>query len=149
MKNQINLKILLNLFLVISPFLTIIIINESARISAKQKSTAKGLINTKETKLKQCTWKCHDNTKSFCIPTHQKNDNNFFYTKYNKDLFFSVIDMLKLNSGKTALGNKVYRLANLAILLIIIPFLILYFLIRSINMQIEINNFKKVKDAID
>ncbi len=80
----------------------------------------------------QCTWECHDNT-IHCKSNHLKFSNA--NTEYTDKVFFGIIGIL----GST--GD--YRLANIIFLVVMMPLLIWYLLIRSIQMQEEIIRLKK------
>ena len=117
------------------PFILIIIINESFRLSVKEQSYHKygfTTINSSDKISDKCTWNCHNNT-SYCKAHHVK----FLRNSFSKtdQLYYGEIKLLR------STGN--YGLANIAILVIFIPFLILYFFIKGLNIRYEIQKIKK------
>ena len=117
------------------PFILIIIINKSFRGSIKEspyKNYEFSTINSSNKILDKCTWNCHNNT-SYCKEHHVK----FLKNSFSKtdQLYFGEIKLLR------STGN--YGLANIAILVIFIPFLILYFFIKGFNIRNEIQKIKQ------
>ncbi len=114
-----------------------ILINEIVEQIIKEKSYSNhGItaINSVERNTNKCTWICHNNTV-FCKENHVKVLKPYF--QYTDTIYFGAISLLQ----KT--GN--YGLANIIFLVVLIPVLIWFFIIKSMNIQDEINklNFKQ------
>lgn len=127
-------KILRNISIFVFPFLLMIIINEIVRPTIKGKPhiySGQTAMNPGRGIKDRCSWKCHDKT-NYCIQHHVKSGKNFI--DYTSFIYFSVIEQLKK-------GN--YVLMNIIFLVLFIPFMIWYFLIKSLNIQDEINKIKK------
>lgn len=130
-------KHLRNITLLIFPFMLMVVINEVVRSTIKEKPyTAHDItaINSIEKTKDKCTWICHNNT-GFCKENHVKNLKPYF--KYTDTIYFGIISAFQ----KT--GN--YGLANIIFLVVLAPLLIWFFIIKSLNIQDEINKLKKQK----
>lgn len=117
------------------PFILMIIINESFRLSVKGHPYHKygfTTINSSDKIIDKCTWNCHNNTP-YCKEHHVKYLKNSF--SKTDQLYFGEIKLLR------STGN--YGLANIAILVIAIPFLILYFFIKGLYIRNEIQKIKQ------
>ena len=111
---------------------TMVLINEFARVRIKDAKLFKYHgINTIHPGMKRanrCTWICHNNT-SYCKNQHVKFDKiNFSFTDV---VYFGVIGILK--------GTGNYGLANIIILVILIPFSIIYMIVRGFQYKCESN----------
>ena len=87
--------------------------------------------NPKNGNPNQCTWQCHDDT-SFCKTNHVK-----FLTPYIKTVdpfYFGVINGLK-DTGNYVWGNIIF-------LVVIVPMMIYFLLIRVLDLRLEIKNIK-------
>jgi len=120
---------------VLLPFVLMIIINESFRLSVKEQPYHKygfTTINSSDRISNKCTWNCHNNT-SYCKEHHVK----FLKKSFSKtdQLYYGEIKLLK-NTGN-------YGLANIAILVIAIPFFLFYFLIKGLKIRDEIKKIKQ------
>ena len=127
-------RFLRNISILIFPFLAMIIINEIVRPTIKEtKYSASGrtAMNSEARVTDKCTWICHNDT-NYCMENHVKYLEP--YSNYTNILYYGVIGMLQMT------GN--YGLANIIFLVILIPFLIWFFLIKSMNMQHQINKLK-------
>ena len=114
-----------------------VVINEVVRPTIKEKPyTALGItaINSIEKTKDKCTWICHNNT-NYCKENHVKYLKNNF--KYTDTIYFGAINLLK------STGN--YGLANIIFLVVLAPLLIWFFIIKSMNIQDEINKLKNKK----
>jgi len=121
-------------FIVLLPFILMIIINESFRSSIKEQPYHKygfTTINSSKKISDKCTWNCHNNT-AFCKQHHVK----FLKNSFSKTdpFYYGEIKLFK------STGN--YAIANIAILVIVIPFLIFYFTIKGLSI---LNEIKKIK----
>lgn len=121
--------------IVLLPFILMTIINESFRLSIKDQPYHKygfTTINSANKLSYKCTWNCHNNT-SYCKTHHVK----FLKNSFSKtdQLYYGEIKLLR------STGN--YGLANIAILVIFIPFLILYFFTKGLNIRNEIQKIKQ------
>lgn len=111
-----------------------IITNEIVRPTIKgTKYSTSGItaMNSATRITDKCTWICHNDT-NYCLKNHVKYLEP--YSNYTNILYFGVIGMLQMT------GN--YGLANIVFLVILIPFLIWYFIIKSMSMQHQINKLK-------
>ena len=114
------------------PFIFLFLLNESVRNTIKEipyHQYGFTTINSSEKLNYKCTWYCHNNT-AFCKMYHVKHLNKYY--SLTDRFYYGEINMLK------SFGD--YGLTNIAILVIGIPFLILYFIIKgfSIRKQIQI-----------
>ena len=130
-------RFLRNALILLLPFLLMALINEAARAKIKEKPyTAHGItaVNSAEYLPKKCTWICHNNT-TYCKTHHIKYLKPFYAIT---DLFyFGVIGIL------ASTGN--YDAANIIFLVFLFPLTILYFIIKSIDIQKEIQKLSKKK----
>ena len=127
-------RTILNTFILLALFVVMIIINESYRIkTANEDCIYKGVstLNSSNAKVEKCTWACHNNTP-FCKLHHV----SFLRNKLSltDPIYNRIIKALEL-------GN-VYALMNVVFLVIAIPLLIWFFIIKSWNIQDEINLLK-------
>lgn len=129
-----NIKI--NILILLAPFMLMVLVNESVRIQDETHSKSKGfvLLNTTEPVKNKCSWNCHNNT-AYCIENHIRYIKR--YLKYTNPIYFGAIGALK------STGN--YGLANIVFLVILMPLWMFYFLVKSIDLIIEINKNKKWK----
>ena len=126
-----------NIAILIFPFLLMIIVNEVVRPTIMEKPYSKYEItamNSIDKISDKCTWICHNNTR-FCKENHVIFLKPYF--KYTDTIYFGIISMFQ----KT--GN--YGLANIIFLVVLAPLLIWFFIIKSLNIQDEINKLKKQK----
>ena len=125
------------LILVGMPLIIMIGINEMVRFQSNNhlpSSTFK--INSSTPDKNKCTWTCHNNT-SYCKTHHVKLLNNHF--NYTDKLYFGIINTLQ-SSGH-------YGLANVLILALLIPGLINFFIIKSVQIQNKIHKLQSKKWA--
>jgi hypothetical protein len=123
-----------NIAVLISPILLMIMVNEMVRPTMKEKPfSMNGLngMNSDNKNLHICSWSCYLNT-TYCKENHVK----FLkpYYKYTDPIYFGIISFNK----KT--GN--YVLANIIFLVLLLPLLVYGFVIKSMNIQDEINQLK-------
>ncbi len=126
-----------NISILIFPFLMMVLINEAVRPTIEEEPysvAGVSAMNTIQKKHDQCTWICHNNT-NYCKAHHVKYLEPFF--PYTDRLYFGAINMLR------ATGN--YGLANIVLLVVVIPFLMWLLLVKSLNIQDEINKIKNGK----
>ena len=130
-------RFLRNALILSLPFLLMALINEAVRAKIKENPyTAHGIsaVNSAEYLPKKCTWICHNNT-TYCKAHHVKYLKPFYAIT---DLFyFGVIGIL------ASTGN--YGAANIIFLVFLFPLTIMYFIIKSIDIQIEIQKLSKKK----
>lgn len=118
-----------------APFLLMVLINEYVgwRVGKSgyviQEVEA---IHSSQRLKERCTWVCHNDT-NWCKQHHVKFLNGHFALV--DQVYFGIIHLLK--------GTGAYRAANIFFLVILIPVLMCYLLVRSINMQLEINRIKR------
>lgn len=130
-------KYIRNITILIFPFLLMVIINEVVRPTIKERPySSHGItaINSANKIVYTCTWVCHNNT-NYCKVNHVKFLKKYFI--YTDKIYFGTINLLKTT------GN--YGLANIIFFVIIIPLFIWLLLIKSLNIQDEINKLKKGK----
>jgi hypothetical protein len=121
--------------IVLLPFVLMILINESIRSSIKErpfKYNGFKTMNSDDRIKNKCTWNCHNRT-SYCKSHHLKFLKQ--YISFTDEMYKGEIYLLR-STGK-------YELANIAILVIFIPFLILYFFIKGLDMRNEIKKIKQ------
>ena len=123
-----------NSVMLIAPFLLMVIINEIVRPTIDQQPYSKyGItaMNSDHTISNKCTWNCQNDT-GFCKANHVKYFKPYF--KFSDALYFGMIGMLK-KTGE-------YALANIILLVVLAPLMIWFFIIKSWNIQDEINKLK-------
>jgi hypothetical protein len=121
--------------IVLLPFVLMILINESIRSSIKErpfKYNGFKTMNSDDRIKNKCTWNCHNRT-SYCKSHHLKFLKQ--YISFTDEMYKGEIYLLR-STGK-------YELANIAILVIFIPFLILYFFIKGLDMRNEIKKIRR------
>ncbi len=119
-----------NFFIITTPFVLMVLINEVIRTKINETPySAHGItaINSAEYLKEKCSWACHNNT-AYCKSHHVK------YLKSNYKLtdvfYFGAISAL------ASTGN--YGAANIIFLVLLFPITILYFFIKSLNIQNKI-----------
>lgn len=120
----------------IAPFLFMIIVNELVRPTIKEKpytSNNIDAINSAEKISDKCTWVCHNSKTTYCKKNHVKYLNKYY--RVSDRMYNGILNLLY------STGN--YWLANIIFLVILIPLVIWILLIKSINIQNEINKLKK------
>lgn len=125
-----------NIILLVFPFFLMIVINEAVRPSITEKRFQEKeiiAINSAIKSTKKCSWACH-NIENYCKNNHVKFLQNYF--EFTDPIYFGVIRFLQ-STGK-------YKAANIVILVVLIPFLMYYLLIKSLSLQKEIQ-FLKIK----
>lgn len=130
-------KKLLYLTILVLPFLSMLVINELVRPTITEKPyTVRGIsaMNSLIKTPKKCSWNCHNNT-NYCKQHHVVMPKSLFLLI--DPIYFGIILLLQLTGC--------YALANILILVILAPLFFYTFLIKSINIQIEINKIKKGK----
>jgi len=113
-----------------------VIVNESARPKLKDKPfQLRGInaMNSYKNKLDKCTWYCYIETTSHCKKHHTTFSRQYF--KYIDPLYFGMIK--SLHSGQD------YQLMNVVFLVILIPLLMFYLFVKSIQMGSRIKALKQ------
>lgn len=111
------------------------VVNEYSRFHLESKnnlSRGQATLNPASLDPEKCTWACHDDT-GYCKTHHVKFDSSYFV--FTDPLYFGMITLLK------GFGN--YGLANILILVLFIPLLIYFLLIKSLTIQDQINRLRK------
>jgi hypothetical protein len=124
-----------NLGILVLPFLLMIIVNETVRLRTTNDPYSQlGIIaiNSADRNLDNCTWICHNDT-GFCKQNHVTYLDSYF--QYTDPIYFGAINLLK------STGN--YGLTNIVFLVVLVPLMIWFFLIKSLNIQSEISKLKK------
>ena len=130
---------ILSVFILVAPILTVILVNELVRRRSTESPYRIGSITVVNSNLQmksKCSWSCHNDT-GYCKNHHVKLVRHYF--RYSDVLFFGVIDLLK------STGN--YGLANIVFLVFLLPMIMFYLLIRSIDLQMKIRNLKSQRDG--
>jgi len=112
-----------------------ILINEIIRPAIKEEPYSKSGItamNSDDRISDKCTWICHNET-AYCKENHVKCLKPHF--KFTDPVYFGVIGMLQ--------STKKYEAANIIFMVVLIPLLIWFLLIKSLNIQDEIKTLKK------
>jgi len=124
-----------NIFILIIPFIIMIITNEFYRFNIKERPYSiygvKTLNSVKHIPNK-CSWVCHNNTE-YCKAKH---------VKYLKP-YYGITDVLYFCTIKALRKTGNYSAANIIFLVLIFPFSILYFIIKSLNIQDKIRKLSK------
>lgn len=122
-------------FILFSPFLVMIIVNEACRNGTDKKGyRTKGTvaINSNEANPLKCTWNCHNNIV-YCLNNHPIKILRP-YLKIVAPVYVGIIFLLK------ATGN--YALANIVFLVILWPLLMYFLLIKTIELRFKIKVIK-------
>ncbi len=126
-----------NLAILVFPFLLMIAVNEIVRLRiTNEPYSSHGIvaINSVDKNAGNCTWICHNDT-GFCKENHVKYFDSYF--TFTDPLYFGAIGLLAMT------GN--YGLANIVFLVVLMPLVIWFFLIKSLNIQDKISTLKKRK----
>ncbi|WP_338812348.1 hypothetical protein V9L05_13160 [Bernardetia sp. Wsw4-3y2] len=129
--------LLRNITLLVFPFLLMILINEAVRPTITEKSfQEKGIIaiNSVIKSPKKCSWACH-NIENYCKENHVKILQNYF--PFTDPIYFGVIRFLQ-STGK-------YRGANIIVLVILIPLLMYFLLIKSLSLPSQIKKAQSLR----
>src|SRR5690625_2877908 len=116
-----------NIILLLSPFLLMVVVNETVRPTIKENPYSLfGItaINTARVLPDKCSWNCQNDTR-YCEEHHVGWLRPFL--PFTDRLYYGAIDMLK-NSGN-------YALTNILFLVILFPGLIWLFITRGWNIQ--------------
>ena len=130
-------RLLRNALIILCPFLLMALINEAVRPIIKEKPyTTQGItaINSADKLSNKCTWICYKET-TYCKTHHVKYLKPYY--AFTDPFYLGLIGMLKLT------GN--YSAANIIFLVFLFPLTILYFIIKSIDIQEEIQKISKKK----
>lgn len=119
----------------IVPFLILVVVN--ALFSNEEGEKAHRIAtfkaaNTGEKIRSKCTWACHNDT-NFCKTNHVQLMNPYF--DVIDPIYFGIIRGLK------ATGD--YGLANIIVLVLVLPMIMYFLLIQSIRMYWEIKALKE------
>lgn len=112
-----------------------IVVNEFVRFNTKEigyKKQGITAINSAKKSKDRCSWVCH-NDSDYCTANHVKFAKPYF--KIIDPLYFGIIHSLK------ATGN--YGLANLIFLVILIPLIMYFLLVKSISVELKIRKIRK------
>ena len=122
--------------LLILPFFLMVLVNELVRPTLKDKpyqlSGVKAM-NSYKAQLNKCSWYCYIETTNHCKKHHVKFARPYF--KYIDPIYFGMIK--SLHSG----GD--YRLMNILFLVLLIPLLMFFLLVKSIDIHSKIKALKK------
>lgn len=125
----------MNLGLLCIPFFIMVAINQLYSPKPKNIDNTKFGIKTQNTGKyikNKCTWACHNNTL-YCKQNHVKLTHK--YLGYTDPFYFGAIKTLKAG------GN--YQMANIILLVLLMPFSIWFFITRALKMNNKINYLKK------
>lgn len=112
-----------------------IAINEYVRVKAGESgyfTQGVNAIHTAERLTEHCTWICHNDT-DWCKTHHVKLISGHF--AYFDQVYFGIVSLLQ--------GTGAYGAANIFFLVLLIPVLMCYLLVKSIKMQVEINRIQQ------
>jgi hypothetical protein len=112
-----------------------IVVNEIVRPTIRQKRYSEynvTAINSAKRTPDRCSWSCHYGT-SYCKKHHVKYLKPYY--KYTDKIYFGIIKLLQ----KT--GN--YGAANVIILVIFFPVMSWLFIMKSIDIELEIRKLKR------
>lgn len=124
-----------NLLIFLFPLVFIVSVNEYSRLQLEPtayQSRGQATLNPASLDPEKCTWACHNDT-GYCKAHHVNFDSSYF--AFTDPLYFGMITLLK------GFGN--YGLANILILVLFVPLLIFFLLIKSLNIQDRINRLRK------
>lgn len=124
-------KPLRNILLFVFPFMLMVVVNHFIKLESDPIPND-GKLNTTEPLPDKCSWACHNNT-IYCIEHHVKM--NQLLLNLTIPFYFLEIALLKV------VGN--YSVANILILVTLIPIYIWYFLVRIIDTLQELKKVKK------
>ena len=124
-----------NIILFLSPFLFMLVVNEIVRVSIVAEPytlNGKKTMNSSNIYVDKCSWACHNSTSQICKTKHVKVLKPYY--KYTDLFYFGIISLLR-NTGN-------YGAANIFFLVLLLPFLIWFFIIKSLSIQSKINKYK-------
>ena len=113
-------------------------INEFVRANSHEKGFTKyGItaINSGEGFKDKCSFICHEATMNYCQVHHVKLAKS--YVEKIDPIYYGIIDLLDSTDS--------YRLANLIILVIILPLIMYILLVKSISLEFKIRKLKNGK----
>jgi hypothetical protein len=125
------------IFIVLLPFGIMTLFNEWQRPNESKDVYQYFDVNTMNSGARdpeKCSWACHNRTV-YCKEHHVRYLND--YLKYTDVPYFTMI------SGLKSTGN--YRMANIVLLVIIIPGLIMFFFIRTLELREKIHQITSNK----
>jgi len=131
-------KQVLYCLILILPFLGMIIINEYVRANTYERGFTKygvTAINSGEGFKHKCSFICHEATKNYCQVHHVKLAKP--YVDKIDPIYYGIINSFLSTGG--------YRLANLIILVIILPLIMYVLLVKSISLEFKIRKLKNGK----
>lgn len=137
MKYRLLKKTVIFIFLICSPYVLMLIANETIRSTTNNQA---GVIhgyktmNISKPVKDKCTWACHNDT-TYCKNNHVKTLKPYF--EYTDPTYFGIINLLH------STGN--YGVANIVFLVLLIPLLILYFILKAIDLNIKTKRLKNKK----
>ena len=124
-----------NILILISPFLVMIIVNESMRLTHNMDGGHAYGVETMNSTIQSstdCSWSCYYNT-TYCKKHHVKHMNNYF--QYIDGFYFWQIKFLH------GFGN--YTVANIVFMVILWPALMYFLLITFLNQRTRIKKLKR------
>lgn len=125
-----------NIGLLVFPFLVMFFFNKMYKPNSdgiKYNYSGVKAMNTSQKNPNHCSWACYLST-NYCRENHLKHLNGL--TKYTDIPYNKIIHYL-YSSGD-------YMLANIIVLVILIPTFIWFFIIKSLNIQSQINKIHKL-----
>lgn len=117
------------------PYLMMVVVNECVRPFIKEKPySAFGItaMNPGKAVKDKCTWMCHNST-GYCQQHHVKMDKQYF--AITDHYYYGLIDLLAYTGF--------YGAANIVLLVVSIPLMLWFWLVKIWNMQDDINRIKK------
>ncbi len=116
-----------------------VLVNESLRPNLQDKPFhLRGVkaINPYKPQLDKCSWYCYMETTSHCKKYHTTILKPYF--QYIDPIYFGIIN--SLHSGNN------YQLMNIIFLMILVPLLIFFLLVRTIKMGYKIKALKQIHE---
>jgi hypothetical protein len=132
-------KVVLYFIILLLPLLIVVSVNEFSRLKIGMHNYTRlntPAINPTQGNSQNCTWMCHDDT-NYCKAHHVTLASNHFATI--DPFYFGIINGLKSTGS--------YGLANILVLVVLIPGLIYLLLIKSIQIQFKIRRIKSRDDG--
>ncbi|WP_430933615.1 hypothetical protein [Saccharicrinis sp. 156] len=128
-------KSIRNIAILIAPVLLMVAMNETVRPTIQDKAFNDSVytgMNARQKIEDYCTWNCHFNTR-YCMDHHVKYLRPYF--NITDTVYYGMINWLRIPGD--------YIWANIVFMVILIPFLIWFFIIKSLNIQDKIKRLKK------
>ena len=133
------------ILILLSPFVLMVIVNETCRVFIKDKPfkyaniTAMNSVNYDGEK---CTWACHNSTTNHCMKKHNKiiKKGFPFYTQINS-FYWRIINFnSKKVNGKKVSSPRYYAAMNIISLVILWPLSMFLLLVNYLKLRAKFNS---------